>query len=80
MKIRTIEKAELYYEVEYEINLNSIPKELKDEIFKIIFSNNKEEKIRLLKNICEEYGEVESSKTDGNADNFKIEEIQEIKL
>lgn len=81
MKIKTIESAELYYEVEYEIDLNNIPKELRDEVNKIIFSNNKkEERIKLLKRVCEEYGTVESSLTDGNANNFKIEEIKEIKL
>ena len=80
MKIKTIESAELYYEVEYEIDLNNIPKELKTEINEIIFSNNEEEKIKLLKRVCEEYGTVESSLTDGNAGNFKIEEIKEIKL
>lgn len=80
MKIKTIESAELYYEVEYEIDLNNIPKELKTEINEIVFSNNEEEKIKLLKRVCEEYGTVESSLTDGNANNFKIEEIKEIKL
>lgn len=80
MKIKTIESAELYYEVEYKIDLNNIPEELKDELDKIIFSNNEEEKIKFLKRVCEEYGTIESSLTDGNAGNFKIEEIKEIKL
>ena len=75
MIIKTQQSAKIYYNIDYEIDLEKIPKDKAEEL-KLLLEDNWYKHQDRIYSILEEYGNViYSSDTDCDGENYEIEEI-----